>query len=169
PGPGTGARPHGEVLRRLEGAVAVAPQHTHAVVPVVGRGDVEEAVAVELRHGHGHRLAPGIEGPQGEKTGHETVFEQFYLQRPQPPAETMGLMERRHAHPLTKRSKRATTSQPINMGHDDLRPSEYGKSSLRVFSGGLCRSGGQGSRRNAAAVLSSRWSEVGLYQARDQC
>src|SRR5262249_60719452 len=45
---GSGASPYGEMLRRLEGAVAVAPQHAHGVARKVGDGEVGSAVAVEL-------------------------------------------------------------------------------------------------------------------------
>src|SRR5262249_56139014 len=60
-----GARPGGEVTRALEGAVAVAQQHTHRVAIEVGDGEVGDAIAVEVAHDYALGARPGGEGAGG--------------------------------------------------------------------------------------------------------
>jgi hypothetical protein len=56
-----GARPGGEGLRRLEGAIAVSGQDLHVVIVESGRGQVEFAVGVEFADGHGYDAETGGE------------------------------------------------------------------------------------------------------------
>jgi hypothetical protein len=45
-----------EVLRRLEGAIAVAQQHRDVVVSSVSRRKVRLPIAIQVDHGHGIRI-----------------------------------------------------------------------------------------------------------------
>src|SRR5262249_19689456 len=53
----------------LEGAVAVAQEHSHAAAAIVGHGEVEPAVAVEVFHRHGMGAISGGEGPRTQEAG----------------------------------------------------------------------------------------------------
>jgi transposase len=90
-GHGEGVPPGGELAGGLEAAVAVAQQDTHAAagagdhVPPVGYGEIQDAVAVEVAHGHGEGIPPG-----GELAGRLEAAVAFAQQHADRVADAVG-------------------------------------------------------------------------------
>src|SRR5262249_60955536 len=78
PPPHANGRPPGGVVNaRPEGAVAVAHQHADGATGEVRRGQVGDAVAVEIPHRHGDGPTPGVEAEGGDEAGQGTFFERL--------------------------------------------------------------------------------------------
>src|SRR5262249_30338516 len=87
---GTGGAASGEVACGLDGAVAIAQQHTDVGAAAVGHGEVEDAVAVHIPHRHGSGEAAGIKGQRGEETGYDAALQALHEQRPEGTVNTTG-------------------------------------------------------------------------------